>query len=403
LLKSDRRTLLKSVMVLSLASVAPGFACAVSADSEPLPARREGEMDIHHIDTGCGNCTLVVTPDGTTIMIDAGAAAGMPETTSQPRPDGSRRAGEWQARYALRYAGKPQLDYFVATHVHPDHVGDVGERNPIDASGAFRLTGVSDVDRLMPIGTVIDRGFPGYAAALPDAPYAHNYVAYLKRREATGRAVQAAVVGSEEQLRGAAWKTRILAANGIVWGAKSAPAGAERLTENDLCIALRFTYGKFSYFAGGDLNSDTHDGREPQLDIETPAARAAGRTEVAAANHHGYFDACGPEFVRSLDAQVYVIQAWDVGHPGTAQVQRMLGAWSQTAAHDVFATDILPANELTNRRFIPLLKSRRGHVVVRVASGGESYRIFVLDSSRENGDITGAFGPYQCRTNSTGT
>jgi hypothetical protein len=121
----------------------------------------------------------------------------------------------------------------------------------------------------------------------------------------------------------------------------------------------------------------------PWWDVETPVVRVAGRTEVAAADHHGYFDACGPEFVRSLDAQAFVIQAWDIGHPGTAQMQRMLGAWPGDKPHDVFATDLLPANALMNRRFAPQLKSRRGHVVVRVAKGGASYRILIVDSRKK--------------------
>jgi hypothetical protein len=131
--------------------------------------------------------------------------------------------------------------------------------------------------------------------------------------------------------------------------------------------------------------------------MESPVARIAGRTEVAAADHHGYFDACGPEFVRALDAQAYVIPSWDIGHPGSAQLQRMLGAWSGKATHDVFATSMLPANELANRRFTPMMKSRRGHVIVRVAPGGDTYNIYVVDSGVENGNITAAFGPYHCR------
>jgi hypothetical protein len=36
-----------------------------------------------------------------------------------------------------------------------------------------------------------------------------------------------------------------------------------------------------------------------------------------------------------------------------------------------------------NRRFAPQLKSRRGHVVVRVAKGGASYRILIVDSRKK--------------------
>ena len=110
-----------------------------------------------------------------------------------------------------------------------------------------------------------------------------------------------------------------------------------------------------------------------------------------------------PEFVRALDAQVYIVQAWDIGHPGSAQMQRMTGEWVDgvtpaSQRHDLFTTDLLPANELLNRRFAGRIRSKHGHVVVRVEPGGDSYHVFALDSTSEDGNITGIFGPYTCRT-----
>jgi glyoxylase-like metal-dependent hydrolase (beta-lactamase superfamily II) len=418
-----RRALLKSIVSLSLASVVPGRGYALFYGSDahdpeahtPLPARAEGEMDIHHIDTGRGNCTLVVGPDGTAIMVDAGASNAPAETSGEARPDSSRRPGEWQAGYALRQVPRSRLDYLVVTHVHPDHIGDVNAQTPLSDGGSYRLTGVSDVDRLVPIDVVIDRAYPDYGMTRPPAsPFADNYFAYLKDRVMRGRKVQRVQVGSDVQIslrhaeRYPNFKARMLAASGRVWAGEgdrveSRLPDLKQLSkedcpnENFYSVAMRFSYGRFSYFTGGDLMSDTQDGRLPWMDIETPVVRAAGRTEVAAADHHGYFDACGPEFVRQLDAQAYVIQSWDVGHPGSAQMQRMLGDWAGRATHDVFATDLLAANQLINRRFVPQLKSRSGHVVVRVAAGGGSYRIFVVDSARENGSVMAVCGPYVCR------
>jgi hypothetical protein len=426
----DRRSLLKSLAYLSGAAALSGSLYAAAASETigaPLPPWREGNFDIHHIDTGRGNSTLLVFPDGTTLMIDAGAANVPPETSSQARPNASRRPGEWQARYALAHAprlsGQPaHLDYFLTTHVHPDHMGDVNPASPLAANGAYRLTGISDVDALMPITTVIDRSFPDYGAFPPyAAAYSANYFAYLKSRNASNRAVERAQPGSDRQItlrRAAArypnFKARVLSTNAVVWTGKG-QATVARLPadlshepsnahgyENNLSVATRFEYGRFSYYAGGDLDCDTYDGREPYLDVETPVVHVAGRTEVAAADHHGYFDACGPEFVRSLDAQVYIVQAWDIGHPGTAQMQRMIGQWVDgvtpaSQRHDLFTTDLLPANELLNRRFAPKIKSKQGHVVVRVEPGGDGYHVYALDSTHENGNITGVFGPYQCR------
>ena len=355
---------------------------------------------MHHIDTGRGNATLLIFPDGTTMMIDAGAAGqATPGTLAPAHPDDSRSPGEWQARYVLAHAPGKRLDYFLATHIHPDHV-----------------SGLADVQAAVPIHTCIDRSFPHYRPSQQpaEASFANQYLALLRRRTQAAQPVETAQVGSVEQITlerqpGSFpdFRAVILAANGDVWNpgthavesrlrdlpAKSGIQGNENL----FSVAVRFTYGNFSYFSGGDLTFDTHDGREALLDMESPVVRAAGRTEVAVADHHGYFDACGPNFTNVLDAQAYIIPSWEIGHPGTAQMQRMLGAWGNGATRDVFTLDLLPANALLNRRFASQLRSQGGHVVVRVAPGGSTFKIFVLDATVENGSITGVFGPYTSR------
>lgn len=403
-LQLDRRTLLKTLALSAGAATALAFPPFTFGETsligQPLPPWQEGFFDIHQIDTARGNGALLIFPDATTLMVDAGTVLNaLPGTTNPARPNDSLRPGQWQARYALAHSPSSQLDYFLATHIHPDHVG-----------------GLADVAAAMPITTCIDRAFPHYAAnQLPSAaPFAQDYLALLRARVQQGRSVQAAAVGSTTQLalqhapaRYPSFNTRILSANGNVWNRTTdqvdpllhnlpAPAVVGQ-NENILSTALRFEYGPFSFYTGGDLTFDTQDGRHPELDIETPVARSAGRTEVAVANHHAYFDACGPAFTNTLDAQAYLIPSWDIGHPGSAQMQRLLGDWNNHATHDVFATELLASNALLNRRFAPLLKSTLGHIVVRVAPGGASYTIFILDSTHEHGNITGVFGPYQSR------
>jgi len=237
---------------------------------------------------------------------------------------------------------------------------------------------------------------------------------WLERRHRAKRSVEALAVGSDHQLRLRSagsypgFSIRNVAANGKVWTGrgtavrdifsdKRARGSKIKPPENTCSIALKLAYGRFSYFTGGDLNADTYDGLAPWLDVETPAARAAGRVEVALADHHGYFDSCGPEFVRSLDPQAFVIPSWHVTHPGSAQLERMLGGRPGEKSRDVFALEMLPANRLINARFLRKLKSTFGHVIVRVAAGGSTYQIYAVDSSVETGGRTTAFGPYRCR------
>src|SRR5580658_7700091 len=78
----------------------------------PLPAWTPGTLDIHQIATGRGNSALIIMPDGTTLLVDAGAAGdGIAET--DPHPDASRPPGQWIVRYLQRHLpkGASSLDY----------------------------------------------------------------------------------------------------------------------------------------------------------------------------------------------------------------------------------------------------------------------------------------------------
>lgn len=71
----------------------------------PLPAWTSGTLDIHQIATGRGNSALIIMPDGTTLLVDAGAAGdGIPET--DPHPDASRPPGQRIVRYLQRHLPK---------------------------------------------------------------------------------------------------------------------------------------------------------------------------------------------------------------------------------------------------------------------------------------------------------
>lgn len=93
--QAQRRALLRAMLALA---ASPAIA---SAADEALPDRagsrlapwQPGWLDIHHIATGRGNATFVMLPDGTSMLIDAGASNNGLDTSVAPRPDASRRAG----------------------------------------------------------------------------------------------------------------------------------------------------------------------------------------------------------------------------------------------------------------------------------------------------------------------
>ena len=399
---------------LSLARAQPAPHARRDQEGAPLAPWRAGWMDIHHIATGRGNATLVIFPDGTSLLIDAGASLASLDVSVAPRPDATRRPGQWIARYLqrqLRSAGLGQgLDYLLVTHLHPDHLGDVEAASPMAAGGSYRLTGVMDVAELLPIGMVIDRGFPHYAyPAQFKAPFADNYRAFIGARSTAGKAVEAFRVGSAAQIgaRGhRPWATpfevRNLAANGQVWSGvgegstalfpplDSLPA-ADWPTENSCSIALRIAYGQFAYFTGGDLTSYTDDGALPWRDVLGPAARAAGPVTVATADHHGMFDALNGDIVRTLRPRAWVIPAWHIGHPDLLQLERMFSQRLYPGPREVYATTVMPQNLLANGRLTRRMASHDGHIVVRVLPGGGSMYIAVTDN-RDEGDLVRRMG-----------
>lgn len=92
----------------------------------PLPSWTAGTLDIHQIHTGRGNAAFMVFPDGTTLLLDAGAVPNRTGLEIGPqRPNASRTPVEWIAGY-IRLFGphRPaKLDYAVVTHYHDDHMG----------------------------------------------------------------------------------------------------------------------------------------------------------------------------------------------------------------------------------------------------------------------------------------
>ncbi len=163
-------------------------------------------------------------------------------------------------------------------------------------------------------------------------------------------------------------------------------------------VAVRISLGNFSYFTGGDLTCDTEETDQPWRDIETPVARASGPVSVAVANHHAYFDAVGRNFVRLLQPRVFIVPTWYVAHPSILPLRRMLSQHLYKGERDVYATDVMTANRTVNNQFLSKLKSLEGHIIIRVAADGNSFRVIICDNTDDTGRVIGEFGPYPCKS-----
>lgn len=360
------------------------YGTAASEDMPTLSAWQQGYMDIHHISTGRGNCTFMILPDGTTMMVDAGDNGPANDDSKLSRvPDESLTPAEWIVRYVTHFmdeAGLPvKLDHMLVSHFHYDHVGVGDNTYPWSPDGKYLMTGVPYVGSTLEIDNFVDRAYPDY-----DFPYTgyfdkgvfrdyvmmDNYLKFLESDYNRLNKISGFEVGASDQF---ALKTprndfsiRNVYANGQLWtgsGVSSASIVPSELTQSELqgaenqwSAVVNISYGDFDYHTGGDIN-----GTE-LFDAEAEVAKRVGETDVFHCNHHACDDSMHADVLLSTNPQVFVVPAWETGHPGEEALSRM------KIYGDVFAAGPVTDDSL-----------KSGHVVVRVYQGGSTFRIFVLD------------------------
>jgi len=348
---------------------------------KPLSPWTPGTLDIHQISTGQGNSGFVVMPDGTTLLIDAGGtAAGIARYIDHVLPSGTAR----------------RLDYVVITHFHADHIGAIAE-----------LSG------LLPIGRVIDRGWPDYAYPAPVTDTTTvNYRKFVAARVADRSLVAERIrVGRSDQItpivdrsRSGDFEVRGVAANGEVWTGRGVATDMHfpRLATPDpdlpwenLCsIGLKIRYGRFDFFTGGDMYGIADPGAPSWVDLETPVARAIGPTDVHIVNMHGSISVENPAFLMTLRSRVIVLPSWSATHPSADVLKRAMAPRAYPGPRDVFATVLREPTRLALGQRADQLAGV-GHIVVRVAKGGAGYRVVVVDESTESLTVKSIKGPYE--------
>lgn len=401
-------------------------------------------LDLHHINTGMGDAAYYIFPDGTTMLVDAGELPPNAPRAGTPRntvihPNDSKTAPEWIVQYIRHFTpasrSEARLDYAMITHFHDDHWGKIYPGAKKSRVGEYFLTGITAVGDAIPIGLLLDRGYPDYKYPMDylgqeaiqaqafDLRYQlwfkdfNNYRTFIQTQiEKRGMQAASLQAGSTSQISllhkpkaFPEFHVRNVKSNGTIWtgvGEKtfeylpdpgSLPL-KQRPGENPCSNAIRIKYGPFDYFTGGDLPGVANLGRTWWTDVETPVAKAIGPTDVTTLNHHGNQDAMNEYFVSTVQPRVYIHQNWSSDHPGHQVLRRMTSTHLYPGPRDLFATNMLEANkQVIGPSLERSYKSTEGHILVRVQPGGDTYQVIILDDNTEAYLVKAVFGPYEAK------
>ena len=333
------------------------------------PPASGGELRVHVLDVGPvnGDSILIVSPDGKNVLIDAGDTSRGKNVVA-----------------ALKRYNIQQLDYFIVTHPHPDHMG-----------------GAAEVFKAVKVLNVIDNGQPPAVppSLMPPKPSATPrgqaararrparpntvtkfYDDYKDEVTKSGAAYAVAQPGTKYDLGQGAFIT-ILAPTEPLFTKEHMKTGGNETNANS--IVARLDYGSFSMLLTGDEEEQTeHRFVSKEANIEAKVLKIA---------HHGSKYATSNDFIKRVKPQIAIVSCgeWNrYGHPSQVVLDRLRAA---NANIKLFRTDLQGEITLTTRgREDDVTAKGAKETTVDLWTG----RLAQKDDSSRSGFIAyGDFGP----------
>jgi competence protein ComEC len=331
--------------------------------TQPPPASG-GELTIRILDVGPinGDSILISSPTGKTVLVDAG------DTTK------GKAVVEALKRYNIQ-----QLDYFIATHPHPDHLGGAAE-----VFKAVKVLNVIDNGQQPTVPPELLPPKQTKAAAKKPAPakkpasVTKFYDDYKEAVRASGASYAIAQPGTKHDLGGGALLT-ILAPSEPFFTKDKMTSGGNEANANS--IVARLDYGTFSMLLAGDAESQTeHRLMTKELNLQT---------KVLKVSHHGSKYASSGDFLNRVKPEIAIVScgAWNrYGHPNQAVLDRL-----RAANVKLYRTDLQGEITITTR-------GKDNEVTVKTAKESTedlwAGRTAQKDDSSRSGFIAyGDFGP----------
>jgi hypothetical protein len=378
-----------------------------------LPGWRKGELDLHFIHTGRGESMFYRFPDGTSMVNDVGDLWRENERHLIPWfPRKDLLAGECVARYVKRELGVAYVDYIALSHWHNDHAGALRCGTKKAADGR-EVCGIPLFNEYVGVGKFFDHQYPVVRDCRgrdEDCKrMIEEWVAAKKIvRESfrVGALNQIKLVHDTAARFAGKFSVRNVCANAVCWTGKGEEArdyGAEHLratgktvmpNENTLSMGFVVQYGKFRYWAGGDVSKSLTGADGKSFNFEDLVGRVVGPVTVCKTNHHAFRDAMTETFVRETRAVAYVTAVWCPRHVQDCNMRHMSSRALYPGERMVFPT-YLPAWPKSEWPHAPwwgdVYPSAGANIVVRVAEGGDTFRIYATDAASENPVVIGVW------------
>jgi beta-lactamase superfamily II metal-dependent hydrolase len=229
----------------------------------PSLSRAGDNLEIHFIDVGQGDCTLINLPDGETMLVDTGSPA----------------AGLTLIKY-LRSIDINHIDHLIFTHPHDDHIG-----------GIFNLLSEIKVTRFY------DNGFSNFNSTIYG-----DYIT-LVRNDLS----KYIILQNGESLELGDVTISIL--NPIL-----PPTG----NTNDDSIVLKLSYGDINVLLTGDMGR-LRESRILKANMDL-------KSRIIKVSHHGDNDASTSDFLKGVNPETAIISVATYSkyaRPGKAVLDRL--------------------------------------------------------------------------------
>lgn len=278
------------------------------------PAASGAELLVHILDVGPvdGDSILIISPTGQTVLIDAGDVGK-----------------EKVVLDALKRYKIQQLDYFIATHPHRDHIGGAAAvikvtkvlniidngLGPVTLPGATPKPAQGKAAPQSNVNALTKE--PARGGKKPKSP-TQFYDDYEEALKQSGAHYEKAEAGKKYDLGGGARLT-ILAPTEPYFTKDKLKTGGNEPNANS--VVVRLDYGDFSLMLPGDAE-DQSEQRMLGKDTELQA-------KVLKVAHHGSKYATSDDFLKRVHPEVAIISdgEWNrYGHPWQAVLDRLKAA-----------------------------------------------------------------------------